>query len=141
MTSNIKFICLLAFVLIALTHGFLIVLFYANFFIYLFIFITINLNLYKLVVKSEKKVVCYYTNWSQYRPEGAKFFPENIDPFLCTHVMYSFAMLDSNYQLESYEWNDKSEPWAKGSFWIVHFILKNFNNFCLKKECLKEQLI
>merc|ERR1719412_621090 len=31
------------------------------------------------------KVVCYYTNWSQYRPKKGKFLPEDIDPFLCTH--------------------------------------------------------
>ena len=32
------------------------------------------------------KKVCYITNWSQYRAKPAKFLPENVDPFLCTHV-------------------------------------------------------
>ncbi|XP_078370863.1 chitinase-3-like protein 1 isoform X2 [Oculina patagonica] len=50
--------------------------------------------------------VCYYTNWAQYRPEGAKFFPEDIDPFLCTHIMYSFAKIDANNKIAMYEWND-----------------------------------
>lgn len=50
--------------------------------------------------------VCYYTNWAQYRPEGAKFFPEDIDPFLCTHIMYSFAKIDSQNKIAMYEWND-----------------------------------
>lgn len=35
-----------------------------------------------------KKLVCYYTNWSQYRPKEGRFVPEDIDPFLCTHLIY-----------------------------------------------------
>ena len=41
--------------------------------------------------------VCYYTNWAQYRPAPMKFFPENIDPFLCTHIIYSFAKISSKF--------------------------------------------
>lgn len=48
-------------------------------------------------VKAEKyKVVCYYTNWSSYRPESGKFLPENIDSDLCTHIVYAFTILDQN---------------------------------------------
>ncbi len=64
---------------------------------------------------SSKKVICYYTNWAQYRPEGVKYFPENIDPNLCTHVIYSFAKLTSASELAAYEWNDESE-WNKGMY-------------------------
>ena len=39
------------------------------------------------------KVVCYYTNWSQYRPKKGKFLPEDIDPFLCTHVIFAFGWI------------------------------------------------
>lgn len=60
-----------------------------------------------------QRVVCYYTNWSQYRPEPFKFFPENIDPRLCTHINYAFAKMNGN-QLAAFEWNDMSETWAKG---------------------------
>jgi len=49
--------------------------------------------------------VCYYTNWAQYRA-GMRFFPEDIDPHLCTHIIYSFAKLGSKSQLSMYEWND-----------------------------------
>ena len=51
--------------------------------------------------------VCYYTNWAQYRPEGAKFFPENIEPTLCTHVIYAFAKINSDHTLAMIEWNDE----------------------------------
>lgn len=39
------------------------------------------------------KKVCYFTNWSQYRTPPAKFQPEYIDPFLCTHIVYAFAYI------------------------------------------------
>ncbi|XP_038676383.1 acidic mammalian chitinase-like [Scyliorhinus canicula] len=63
-----------------------------------------------LLVSSTYKLVCYYTNWAQYRPEGGKFFPENVDPCLCTHLIYAFGSLANN-EVTTYEWND--EPMYK----------------------------
>lgn len=40
------------------------------------------------------KVVCYFTNWAWYRQGGGKFLPEDIDPELCTHIVYGFAVLN-----------------------------------------------
>ncbi|XP_028402554.1 chitotriosidase-1-like isoform X2 [Dendronephthya gigantea] len=50
--------------------------------------------------------VCYYTNWSQYRPVPMKYFPEDVDPSLCTHVIYAFAKIGNGNKLAPYEWND-----------------------------------
>ena len=36
-----------------------------------------------------------FTNWAWYRPGIGKYRPEDIDPSICTHVVYSFAVLDS----------------------------------------------
>lgn len=47
------------------------------------------------------------TNWAQYRPSGAKFTPNNIDPFLCTHVIYTLATINSFNQIIPVEWNDE----------------------------------
>ncbi|XP_014835528.1 PREDICTED: chitotriosidase-1-like, partial [Poecilia mexicana] len=47
------------------------------------------------------------TNWAQYRPSGAKFIPDNIDPFLCTHVIYALASINSFNQVTPVEWNDQ----------------------------------
>ncbi|XP_041371550.1 proteoglycan 4-like [Gigantopelta aegis] len=58
----------------------------------------------------EYKRVCYYTNWSQYRKQPARFFPFNIDPFLCTHLIFAFAKVDYNGHLAPYEWNDIQYP-------------------------------
>jgi len=51
------------------------------------------------------KLVCYYTNWSQYRPTIGKFLPEYIDPFMCTHLIFAFGWL-KNGKLSTFEEND-----------------------------------
>ncbi|XP_006107927.1 chitinase-3-like protein 1 [Myotis lucifugus] len=62
-----------------------------------------------LVVQScaAYQLVCYYTSWSQYREGDGSCFPDAIDPFLCTHVIYSFANI-SNNEIDTWEWNDVS---------------------------------
>lgn len=40
------------------------------------------------------QVVCYFTNWAWYRQGLGKYRPEDIDPELCTHIVYGFAVLD-----------------------------------------------
>lgn len=39
------------------------------------------------------QVMCYMTSWSIKRPGAGKFTPDNIDPSLCTHVIYAFGSL------------------------------------------------
>ncbi|XP_076302977.1 putative chitinase 2 [Lasioglossum baleicum] len=45
--------------------------------------------------KSKKIVTCYVGSWAIYRPSNGKFEVSNIDPNLCTHIVYSFAGLNS----------------------------------------------
>uniref|UniRef100_A0A9L0RUY9 Chitinase 3 like 2 n=1 Tax=Equus caballus TaxID=9796 RepID=A0A9L0RUY9_HORSE len=47
------------------------------------------------------KLVCYFTNWSQDWQEPGKFTPENIDPFLCSHLIYAFASISKNKTINS----------------------------------------
>uniref|UniRef100_A0A3Q2DR11 GH18 domain-containing protein n=1 Tax=Cyprinodon variegatus TaxID=28743 RepID=A0A3Q2DR11_CYPVA len=69
---------------------------------------------------ASSKLVCHMTNWAQYRPSGAKFTPDNIDPFLCTHVIYSLATINSFNQIIPIEWNDEQLYSSLNS-------LKNYN--------------
>ncbi|XP_078098321.1 acidic mammalian chitinase-like [Mustelus asterias] len=69
--------------------------------------LTVSLVLLHISLVSSYKLVCYYTNWAQYRPIGGKFFPENVDPHLCTHLIYAFASMKEN-KLATFEWNDET---------------------------------
>lgn len=62
------------------------------------------------------KIVCYYTNWAQYRPKPGSYFPEDIDPHLCTHIIFAFAKINDHSELEAFEWNDESTEWSAGMY-------------------------
>jgi hypothetical protein len=64
---------------------------------------------------SNKKLVCYYTNWSQYRTKEGKFLPENIDPHLCTHVIFAFGWMKKN-KLSSFDSTDETKNGKKGLY-------------------------
>ena len=59
------------------------------------------------ITSSNYKRVCYFTNWAQYRTSPMSFVAENVDPFLCTHIMYAFGKVVGN-SIDAYEWNDKT---------------------------------
>ena len=45
------------------------------------------------------KVVCYYPNWPYYRQGDGKYLVEDIDTSICTHIVYSFVVLDPSSHL------------------------------------------
>ncbi|XP_059052233.1 mucin-2 [Achroia grisella] len=72
---------------------------------------------------SEPRVVCYYTNWSVYRPGTAKFNPQNINPYLCTHLIYAFGAFTKENTLKPF---DKYQDIEKGGY--AKFVgLKTYN--------------
>ncbi|XP_027428478.2 oviduct-specific glycoprotein isoform X1 [Zalophus californianus] len=42
------------------------------------------------------KLVCYFTSWAQGRPSPASILPRDLDPFLCTHLIFAFASMNNN---------------------------------------------
>jgi len=61
---------------------------------------------------------CYYGSWAVYRPGAGKFDVEDIDPYICTHHIYTFAGLDeATSTMKSLDpYNDLYDNYGKGAF-------------------------
>lgn len=70
-----------------------------------------------------KKVVCYYTNWSQYRPKIGKFTPEDIPADLCTHMIFAFGWMKKG-KLSSFESNDETKEGKVGLYEKINNLKK-----------------
>ncbi|XP_061869608.1 acidic mammalian chitinase-like isoform X2 [Colius striatus] len=69
---------------------------------------------------------CYFSNWAQYRAGLGKFLPDNIDPYLCDHLIYAFAGMDNN-EITTTERDDEK-------------LYKSFNDLKNQNEKLKTLL-
>ncbi|TNN88240.1 Acidic mammalian chitinase [Liparis tanakae] len=55
-----------------------------------------------------------YEMWShkdsgeEAEPGTGKYTPQNVDPFLCTHLIYAFSIINNKNELITYEWNDET---------------------------------
>ncbi|CAL1547452.1 unnamed protein product [Lymnaea stagnalis] len=60
--------------------------------------------------KPKKQIFCYYGSSANARPGLGKFWPENIDPFLCTHLIFAFVdITEDGTGLKPNNWNDLGE--------------------------------
>uniref|UniRef100_A0A665TBE2 chitinase n=1 Tax=Echeneis naucrates TaxID=173247 RepID=A0A665TBE2_ECHNA len=50
-------------------------------------------------VLSPSKLVCYYTSWSKYRPAEGKFTVSDVDPHLCTYLIFPFSGINNANEL------------------------------------------
>lgn len=65
---------------------------------------------------NERRMVCFFGSWAVYRPGNGKFDVENIDPALCTHVIYSFTGLGLDNKIQLLDaWNDVYDNYGKGA--------------------------
>ncbi|XP_041351154.1 acidic mammalian chitinase-like [Gigantopelta aegis] len=54
-----------------------------------------------------KKIFCYYSSSANGRPSVGKFWPEHIDPFICTHLIFAFVDITKDGKdLTPNNWND-----------------------------------
>ncbi|BFZ03599.1 hypothetical protein BsWGS_06638 [Bradybaena similaris] len=78
-----------------------------------------KLNLTKPILPStgeEKlRVICYYASYAFFRRGKGLFVPENIDPNICTHLIYTYAVIQNNKVVPLIR-KEASEPWREGLF-------------------------
>nr|XP_033321147.1 chitinase-3-like protein 1 isoform X1 [Megalopta genalis] len=68
-------------------------------------------------VQAEKKVVCYFGSWTVYRPGNGKIEIQDINPNLCTHMIYSFVGLNTDGTIKIMDaWADLSDGGGKNGF-------------------------
>ncbi|XP_039441147.1 chitinase-3-like protein 1 [Culex pipiens pallens] len=80
---------------------------------------------------TEKKIVCYVGTWSVYRPNRGSFNIENIEPSLCTHLMYAFFGINEDGTIRIIDpYLDLEENWGRGH-------IKRFNELKLQHPKLK----
>ncbi|KAA8590771.1 hypothetical protein FQN60_001714, partial [Etheostoma spectabile] len=58
-----------------------------------------NMSKLILTAASSFKLVCYYTEWSQYRTGNGMFTVSDIDSNLCTHLIYAFSVINDANEL------------------------------------------
>lgn len=61
-------------------------------------------------------VVCYYSSWSQYRSGSGKFVIERIIPEMCTHLVYAFAGINLDGEIDSL---DSNSDFANGKIYFM----------------------
>jgi len=64
-------------------------------------------------------VVCYVSTWSVYRVGRGSWSLDDLDPTLCTHLVYAFAGLDNrtNTIRSLDEYRDLEDNYGKGGLW------------------------
>uniref|UniRef100_A0A4D5S3V8 chitinase n=1 Tax=Ixodes scapularis TaxID=6945 RepID=A0A4D5S3V8_IXOSC len=78
----------------------------------------------------DKVFICYWGSWSHYRHANGAFSVNQIDPTLCTHLVYTFAKLENGVIKEYDPYLDLAKPWHLGMY-------KKFNNLKLQNPKLK----
>ncbi|XP_045457634.1 probable chitinase 2 [Melitaea cinxia] len=65
-----------------------------------------------------KVVVCYIATWAAYRPGAGKYDISDLEPSLCTHLVYSFAGLDeTTHSIKSLDpWQDLEKDYGKAGY-------------------------
>lgn len=70
---------------------------------------------------SDYKVVCYFTNWAWYRQGVGKYLPSDIDPNLCTHIVYGFAVLNGDQLI--IKPHDSWADFDNSKYYICRYVL------------------
>ena len=79
---------------------------YVLVYLYVQVYVFVYIRPCLVHVVDNRKIFCYYSTSAQNRRGLGKFTPENIDPDLCTHVIFAFAKVVDKGDLKASNWND-----------------------------------
>ncbi|XP_076637428.1 chitinase-3-like protein 1 [Colletes latitarsis] len=66
---------------------------------------------------ADRKIVCYFGSWAVYRHGLGNFQVSDIDPRLCTHMIYTFAGITTNGDVRILDpWADLSDSGGKNGY-------------------------
>ncbi|XP_021121319.1 chitinase-3-like protein 2 [Heterocephalus glaber] len=71
------------------------------------------------------KLVCYFSNWAHSLPAPASVLPCDLEPFLCTHLIFAFASM-SNNQIVAKDLQDEK---------ILHSEFNRLKERCVRVGC------
>ncbi|XP_058456719.1 chitinase-3-like protein 1 [Malaya genurostris] len=67
------------------------------------------------IERISEKIVCYVGTWAVYRQGLGRFDIENINPFLCTHLIYAFVGINEDGTIRNIDpYLDLEENWGRG---------------------------
>ncbi|XP_076164931.1 chitinase-3-like protein 1 [Ptiloglossa arizonensis] len=68
-------------------------------------------------VQADKKIVCYFGSWAIYRPGLGKIHISDIDPRLCTHLIYTFVGISTDGEVKILDsWADLANNSGKDGY-------------------------
>lgn len=87
--------------------------------------------------------MCYYGSWAVYRPGDGKFDVDDIDPMLCTHLIFGFAALSiETWEIEAFDpWNDLDPEEGGGKGEKFSLYIQIWLKFCVQKVNLSSIFI
>lgn len=85
-------------------------------------------------IPAEGAVLCYYESWAVYRDGDGKVDIEDLNPSLCTHYIYAYAGIDTDYNIKVCLYTCE-----KGAFSGLRPMLHSINlsrYFCLNDKAI-----
>ncbi|XP_014210782.1 acidic mammalian chitinase-like [Copidosoma floridanum] len=86
-----------------------------------FLIAVLALVAYVTAKVDKKKIVCYFGSWAVYRPGNGLFEISDIDPTLCTHLVYTFIGIEENADVVILDrWADLPDGGGKNGYAIFN---------------------
>ncbi|XP_046436429.1 acidic mammalian chitinase-like [Neodiprion fabricii] len=80
-------------------------------------FCILGLGWLSVAESEQNKIVCYFGSWAIYRSGNGKIEISDLDPSLCTHMIYTFVGITEAGEVAVLDpWADLSDNWGRAGF-------------------------